>query len=80
MEFDHTVITMTSSTLLQVTLDIIIAFDTIFAFVILLVALLTSSPVMWRKERLWDFSILLTAHLSILVTRGDYHTLTKSPT
>jgi hypothetical protein len=40
------------------TLDSPVAFDTIVAFVIPLIALLTSSPVMWRKERLWKFSML----------------------
>jgi hypothetical protein len=34
------------------TFDIIVAFDTTVAFVIPLVALLTSLPVMWREERL----------------------------
>jgi hypothetical protein len=50
MTLDHIVVTMTLHT--------IVAFDTIFAFGIPLVALLTSSPLMWRKEHLWNFSAL----------------------
>jgi hypothetical protein len=50
-----------------VTLDIIVAFDTIVAFVIPLVAPLTSSPVMWRKEHLWKFSVVQSAYLSNIV-------------
>jgi hypothetical protein len=42
MTLDHIVATMT--------LDTIVAFDIIVAFVIPVVALLTSSPVMWRKN------------------------------
>jgi hypothetical protein len=38
-----------------VTLDTIVFFDTIVAFGIPLVAPLTSSPVMWREEHLWNF-------------------------
>jgi hypothetical protein len=40
------------------TLDSIVAFDTIVAFVVPLIALLTLSPVMWRKEGLWNVSVL----------------------
>jgi hypothetical protein len=36
----------------------IMALDTTVAFVIPLVALLTSSPVMCRKEHLWNVSVL----------------------
>jgi hypothetical protein len=32
--------------------------DTIVAFVIPVFALLMSVPVMWREERLWNFSVL----------------------
>jgi hypothetical protein len=39
-------------------LDSIIACDNVDAFVILLVALMTASFLMWRKERLWNFAIL----------------------
>jgi hypothetical protein len=45
------------------TLDTIVAFDTIVALDIPLVALLTSPPVMWRKEHLWNFSVLQRVHL-----------------
>jgi uncharacterized membrane protein len=50
-----------------VTLANIVAFDIFVAFVISLVALLTSSPVMWLKERLWNVSVLQRVHLSSLV-------------
>jgi hypothetical protein len=50
MTLDRTVVT--------ITLDTIVAFGDIVAFIILLVALLTSSPVMWRKEHIWNFSVL----------------------
>jgi hypothetical protein len=36
------------------------------AFVITLVALLTSSRVMWRGEYLWNFSVVQRVHLSNL--------------
>jgi hypothetical protein len=41
--------------------------DTIIAFVNPLVALLTSSLVMWREEHFWNFSVLQRVHLSNLV-------------
>jgi hypothetical protein len=49
------------------TLDTIVAFDIIFAFVISLVSLLTALPLMWRKEHLWNFSVLRRVHLSNLI-------------
>jgi hypothetical protein len=58
MTFDHVVAT--------VALDTIVTFDIMFAFFIPLVALLTSSPVMWRKEHLWNFSVLQREHPSNL--------------
>jgi hypothetical protein len=42
--------------------DTTAAFDTIVSFAIPLVALLTSSPMMWRKEHLWNFSVLQRVH------------------
>jgi hypothetical protein len=36
------------------TMDTIVAFDTDVGFVILSVALLMSSTVMWRKEHFWN--------------------------
>jgi hypothetical protein len=33
------------------------ALDTTVVFVIRLVAMLTSFPVMWRKQHLWNFSV-----------------------
>jgi hypothetical protein len=54
---DHNVATMT--------LDTIVAF-TIVAFVVRLVALL-SSPVMWRKEHIWNGCVLRRVHVSNLV-------------
>jgi hypothetical protein len=53
MNVDHIVGTMT--------------LNTIVAFVILLVALLTSFTVMWRKEHLWNFSVLPRVYVSNLV-------------
>jgi hypothetical protein len=41
--------------------------DTIVGFVIPLVALLTSGPVMWRKERLRNISVVQRVHLYNLV-------------
>jgi hypothetical protein len=41
------------------TLDTTVAFDTMITFIILLVALLTSMPVMWReKKNIWNFGVL----------------------
>jgi hypothetical protein len=45
-------------------LDTIVASDTIVLFVVPLVALLTSWPVMWRKEHLWNCSVLQRVHIS----------------
>jgi hypothetical protein len=44
------------------TLDTIVSFDTTVAFVIPLAALLTS-PMLWHKEHLWNFSVLQRVHL-----------------
>jgi hypothetical protein len=44
-------------------LDTSIAFYIIVAFIIPLVALLTS-PVLWHEEHLWNFDILQRVHLS----------------
>jgi hypothetical protein len=41
-------------------LDITLASDITVAFVTSLFALLMSSPVMWRKEHLWNFRVLQT--------------------
>jgi hypothetical protein len=40
------------------TLDTIVAEDTTVAFAIRLVALLTSSSVIWHEEHLWNISVL----------------------
>jgi hypothetical protein len=40
------------------TLETIVAFDTVVTFLIPLIALLMSTPVMWREARLWNFSLL----------------------
>jgi hypothetical protein len=61
MILDHIVATMTLYTS--------VASDIIVSFVIPLVALLTSSPVMWREEHLWNFSVLERVHLSNLVNK-----------
>jgi hypothetical protein len=61
-------------TIAKMTLDTIVAFHTIVAFDIPLIALLTSSPVMWRKEHLWNFSVLQRVHaLSSLITIRSYY-------
>jgi hypothetical protein len=39
------------------TLNTIVAFDTVVVFVNPLVALLTSLPVMWREKFLWNCSV-----------------------
>jgi hypothetical protein len=46
-----------------------VTLDHIVTFVIALVALLTSSPMMWRKEHLWNVSVLqrVGLHLSNLI-------------
>jgi hypothetical protein len=64
--FDRTVTTVALDRIVATTLDMIVAFDTIVAFVIPLVALLTSSPVMWRKEHLWNFRVLQRVHFPFL--------------
>lgn len=51
----------------SVTSDVNISFDTIFFIYIHYVALLTSSPVMWREEHLRNFSVLQIVHVSNLV-------------
>jgi hypothetical protein len=62
MTLDHTVTTMTlDHTVATMTMD------TTTAFVIPLVALLTSSPVMRRKEHHWNASVLQRVHIPSLV-------------
>jgi hypothetical protein len=58
---------MTLDLVAAMPLDTIVVFDNIVGFIIPLVALLTSSPAMWRKEHLWNFSVLFRVHLSNLV-------------
>jgi hypothetical protein len=55
MTFDHIVATMTLDHTVKMITD---GFDTVVAFLIPLNALLTSSPIMWCKEHLWNVSIL----------------------
>jgi hypothetical protein len=65
----HIVATVTLDYIIAtMALDHIIAFDTIVAFFIPLFALLTSSPMMWYKEHLWNISALQRVHFSNLVT------------
>jgi hypothetical protein len=45
-------------------LDTSVTFDNIVAYLIPLVALLTSLIVMWREEHLWNFGVLERVHLS----------------
>jgi hypothetical protein len=61
MTSGHFIVTMT--------LDTIVVFDSTVAFVIPLIALLTSMPVMWHEEHLWNFSVLQGVHLSSLVCK-----------
>jgi hypothetical protein len=56
--------TVFSDRLITNTYDIIVSFDTIVEFAILLYALLTLSPVMWRKEHLSNFTVLQKVHNS----------------
>jgi uncharacterized membrane protein YagU involved in acid resistance len=51
----------------KITLETILAFDIVVTFVIPLVTLLTSSPVMWREEYLWNIGVLQRVHFSNLV-------------
>jgi hypothetical protein len=56
---DHTAATMTSAHITAtIFLNNIVAFGIIVAFIIPLVALLTSSSVMWCEEHLQNFSVL----------------------
>jgi hypothetical protein len=48
------------------TLDTIVAYETTVSSDIPLVVLLTSSPVMWRKQ-FWNFSVLRRVHASNLL-------------
>jgi hypothetical protein len=60
--------TITSNhTIARMTLEIVVAFDTIVASVIPLVTRLTSTPVIWREECLWSVSVLQIVRLYILV-------------
>jgi hypothetical protein len=52
----HIVATVTSDYIATMTSDIIVAFDTVVAFVIPLVDLLTSTPVIYHVEHLRNFS------------------------
>jgi uncharacterized membrane protein len=61
------------------TLNAIDAFDTIVAFEIPLVAILTTKPVMWREEHLWNFSVLQRVLLSIVVIIIRWPILQKRP-
>jgi hypothetical protein len=46
--------TLSVRTAATITLDIIVAFETVGAFVIPLAALLTSTPLTWCLEHLWN--------------------------
>jgi hypothetical protein len=71
MTLDHIVtLTTLDLTAAAISLDVIFAFDTIFAHVILTLALLMSSPLMWHSEHLWDISVVQRAHISKLVLYG----------
>jgi hypothetical protein len=49
------------------TLEATAAFNTIIAFVIPLVVMLLSMPLVWQEKHLWNFSILQRVYLSNLV-------------
>jgi hypothetical protein len=68
---DHTDATNASNCII-VTMpsDTVLAFYTVIAFVIPLIALLTSTPAMWHEEHRWNFSVLPRVHLSDLVSFG----------
>jgi hypothetical protein len=69
---DHIVTKVTLDHIVpKMILDTIVAVDTIVAFDIPMVTLLTSSLVMWRKELAWKFSVSTQRlHLSNLVRLG----------
>jgi hypothetical protein len=77
------IVTMTLNHIIStITSDNIVALDNIVAFVITLVALLTSSPVMCLKNHLWNFSVLHRVHLFSLVYNTRLHVVelkSKSP-
>jgi hypothetical protein len=50
-----------------ITFDTVVAFFSIVAFVIPLVTLLLSMPMMWHEEHLWNVSVLQRVQLSNLV-------------
>jgi hypothetical protein len=61
-----------------ITVDIIVVSDTTTAFFIPLVALLTSSPVMWDGEHFWNFTVLQRIHLSnFIYNREVRHTFCR---
>jgi hypothetical protein len=67
---------MTLDTFLATTiLDTSVVSNTIVRFVVTFVALLMALPVMWRKGRLWNFSVLQRVHHSRLV----YYRVFSSP-
>jgi hypothetical protein len=61
---DYTDATVTSYHIIPITLNVMVSFDVIVAFIIPLVTLLTSSPLMWRGEHLWNFSVLQRTRFS----------------
>jgi hypothetical protein len=61
---DHIVATMTLDHIVATTA---LLFDNIVVFVIPLVAIMTSSPVMRHKEHLWNFCVLQKVRFSNLV-------------
>jgi hypothetical protein len=64
----HIVATMTSDHIIAtLPLDTMVVFDTVVAFVIPLVALLSSAIMMWCEEHLWNLSVLQRVHLLSLV-------------
>jgi hypothetical protein len=59
MTLDHRVATMALDRIAAtMTFDASVASDTIVAFVFPLAGLLTSLPVMWRKEQVWNLCVL----------------------
>jgi hypothetical protein len=69
MCLDNTVTITLDHIIIAMTLDHFVttmALDTTVAFLIPLVALLMSLPVMWHNEHIWNFSVLQRVHISSL--------------
>jgi hypothetical protein len=65
------------------TLDIIVVFDAFAVFVVPMFAMLTSSPVVWGEEPLWNFSVayfkVYTFTILLLQGLGNVEIIIKYP-